>query len=64
MHEQIYGVVQLDAEYITAEFLPRYCLPRFTSVVTVPNHALLQFVYSEHLKPITVCPTLSFGIFS
>jgi hypothetical protein len=28
----------------------------------VSNHALLQFVYSEHLRPITVCPTRIEGI--
>jgi hypothetical protein len=28
----------------------------------VSNHALLQFVYSEHLRPITVCPTRIEGV--
>jgi hypothetical protein len=28
----------------------------------VSNHALLQSVYSEHLRPITVCPTRIEGV--
>ncbi|MBS3029551.1 MAG: hypothetical protein HCA25_21475 [Dolichospermum sp. DET50] len=31
-------------------------------VVSVSNHALRPFVYSEHLKPITVCPTRIEGV--
>ncbi len=31
-------------------------------VAHVSNHALLQVVYSEHLRPITVCPTRIEGV--
>jgi hypothetical protein len=31
-------------------------------VVHVSNQALLQVIYSEHLRPITVCPTRTEGI--